>query len=108
MLDKKSRVEVALQNSRCQIVQGPTGGCAAADGFEHAIQIEPRLVTIEQTLADTHHRAGDHDPVPEFRLLSSAGPCLMPDLFPQSFEQRQPGLHISRIPSAHDREVCML
>ena len=83
MLDKKSWVEVALENSRRQIVQGPTGGCAATDGFEHAVQIEPRLVAIEQTLADTDHRAGDHDLVTEFRLLPSAGPSLMHDLFPQ-------------------------
>ena len=83
MFDKKSWVEVALQNSRRQIVQGPTGGCAATDRFEHAVQIEPRLVAIEQTLADTDHRTGDHDLVAEFCLLPGAGPSLMDNLFPQ-------------------------
>ena len=61
--------------------------------FEHPVQIEPRLVAIEQTLADTDHRAGDHDLVTEFRLLPRAGPSLMHDLLTQQFEERHDGLY---------------
>src|SRR5215467_710500 len=43
VLAEKSRFEVALQNSRRQIVQGPAGGCAAADGVQHPVQIEACL-----------------------------------------------------------------
>src|SRR2546427_556337 len=74
MLDEKSRFEVSLKNTWSEMVQGPAGCGSATDGVQHPLQIEPCLGAIEQTLADTDHRTGDHDLVTEFSLLPSAGP----------------------------------
>src|SRR2546426_1571285 len=104
VLDEKSRFEVSLKNTWSEMVQGPAGCGSATDRVQHPLQIEPCLGAIEQTLADTDHRTGDHDLVTEFSLLPSAGPSLMHDLLTQQFEERHDGLYCFAVASHHDRE----
>src|SRR5690349_24489777 len=72
MFDEEAGVKISFENARSEIVERPTRCRAAVDGTEHRLQVQPGLVTVEQTLAHTDHRAGNDDLVAHLGVLPGA------------------------------------
>ena len=51
-------------------------------------EVEPRLVAVQQRLADADHVAGDQDLVDHLRVLAGAGGPLVDDRLAHALEQR--------------------
>ena len=76
MVDLEAGLEVAAQDARRVVRQRPRAGGAAGDRVEHALEVEPGPVGVEQRLADADHPAGDRDLVDHLRVLPGAGAAL--------------------------------
>lgn len=106
MIDEEAWIEVASEDARRQVGERPAGCRAAADGLQHSVQVSSRLVAVEKTLADAHHRASDGDLVAELRVLTGTRTTVVHDLLAHCLEQRHEGLEDLFIASGHDRQCC--
>ena len=55
VFDKETRVEITIENARCQVVQGPARCGPTAYGLEHHFKVQSRFVTIKQAFANPDH-----------------------------------------------------
>jgi hypothetical protein len=56
MLDVEPRIEIAGQDAGAEVVQRFAAGRSGRDALEDGLQVQSRLVTVEQRLAETDHR----------------------------------------------------
>ena len=83
MLDEEAGVEVALDHAGSQVVDAPGSSGAGAHSGNHLVEVETRLVAVQQTLADTdlhvsaetgtNHHGGDQDLIHHLGVLTAAG-----------------------------------
>src|SRR6187551_890557 len=77
MLHEEARSEVAYEDARCKIREGPRPSSAAGDTLEDSVEIEASAKAIQERFADTHHRRGDHDLIHHFGVLTAPGGALV-------------------------------
>ena len=76
----KTRIEVSLQDARCQIGQRPATGRSSRDAGKDLVEIEPGLKPVQERFAHADHRAGDNDLVAHLGMLPGPRRPLMDDL----------------------------
>ena len=89
VFDEEARIEIALQHARREMVECPAGGGAAPDRLEHAGEMQPRPVPIQQALADADHRAGIVEHVDQEEAEHDDNEGLFRDARKIEFEQRR-------------------
>ena len=82
MLDEEAGVEVALDHAGSQVVDAPGSSGASTHSGNHLVEIETRLVAVQQTLTDTdlyvieatmpYHVGGDQNLVHHLGVLTAA------------------------------------
>ena len=101
---KKPGIEIAVHHLRREVVENPALRGALADRAEHRLEIEPRLVAVEQALAHADDRAREHDLIAHLRVLSVAGAALVHDVLAHRLEERHDAIDRVLVAADHDRE----
>ena len=79
-----SKLPAMIRGPRFESDQLPAA--PVATDSQHRVEVEPRLVAVEQRLADADHVGGDQDLVDHLRVLAGAGPPLVDDRLAHRFQ----------------------
>ena len=108
VFDEEAGIEVAVDNPRAKVRQRPTSRCPGSDRLHDRFQIEPRFVTVEQSLADADHHGSDQRLINHLCMLPGAGGTLVDDRLAHRFPARLQSVDHFLIAANHDRQPRFL
>lgn len=120
VIHEETRVEIALQHARSEVVDAPRASRASAHRCDHFFQIQSCFVSVNQTFthadlchksnpqikAQYHHR-GDQNLVHHLRVLATATSAHVFDIRAHALEQRHHFLKGSLVSTNHDRQLAV-
>jgi hypothetical protein len=102
MIDKETGIVIVLQDTGREVVERPARRGAATNRLQQCIEIQPGLVSVQQTFTNADHCAGNNDLVAELRMLTGSRAALVNDGFAQHLQQRHHILNGRPVAADHD------
>jgi hypothetical protein len=104
VLDKEPGLEAVLDDPRGEVRKRPACRRPRADRLQHAVQVQPGAIAVEQGLADADHGAGDDHLVDQLGVLPGPGTALVDDRLTHRLETGHDRLGGLAVAADHDRE----